>query len=179
MLAVLVVLALAFTVASAALKPLEKKQKFEYSKHIFVGKVISLETKDLTKAPRFPDWVTRHHKLTVEISRVGRTTKHTHTNPSHPADETLPEAGSSVHVMLWRAVSRPDTFNGDTGAGLVPEVGKSYTFFAHFLHHDPNLRHMYHESFPHVEEEGMKAYNVLMPNGIGDEGEMNDDRFEL
>jgi hypothetical protein len=171
------VFALIAALAVADLKNLTPKEKFDHAKHIFSGKVLSVETKDMNRAPKFPDWVTRHYKFTVEVSAVRRTTKSIHENPSHPADETVAEPGGQVHVMMWQAVTRPDYFKGDFGARMIPEVGKSYTFFAHFLHHDPHLRHMYHDSFPHVDEEGMKAYNVLMPNGVGPEAEIRDDRF--
>lgn len=164
---------------NAALKSLTHKEKLRFAKHVFVGTVVSVESKDISKAPKFPDWITTHYKLTVRVDNLGRTTKHTHENPSHPADETLADVGSNVHVMMWKATSRPDYFTGDMGAQEIPEVGKAYTFFAHYLHADPNLRHMYHESFPHVDEEGMKAYNTMMPNGIGPASEIEEVRADL
>lgn len=156
---------------SADLKPLTMAEKLKFAKHVFVGTVTALEHKDISRAPTFPDWITRHYKATVTVDKILQTTKHSHANPSHPADETL-TVGQTVHVMLWEGIGRPSYFTGDRGARMVPRVGEPFSFYTHFLHPNPNLRSMYHESFPHVEEEQMKAYNVLMPNGIGEAPEL-------
>jgi hypothetical protein len=148
-----------------ALKQLTVQERLKYARHAFVGTVASVEFKDVSKAPKFPEWITRHFKCRVRVDRVVKTARHSRPNPSHPADETV--EGPEVHVMVWKGIGRPDGFVGDSGTSTVPEMGKTYAFYTQFLHPDPQLRSMYHESFPHVEEESLKAYNALMPNGVG------------
>jgi hypothetical protein len=151
--------------AHAAIKQLTVQERIKYARHVFVGTVTSVEYKDIDRAPQFPEWITRHYKCVVLIDRVVKTSKHSRPNPSHPADETV--EGPQVHVMAWRGTGRPAGFVGDSGSSVIPLIGNTYVFYTQFLHPDPQLRSTFHESYPHVADEELKAYNTLVPNGIG------------
>lgn len=152
------------TLTDAALKPLTVQERLKYARHVFIGTVESVDYKDVDRAPQFPNWITRHYKCLVRLDRVIKTIKHSRPNPSHPADETV--EGPLVHLMAWKGIGRPDGFVGDSGTATVPQTGSSYVFYTQFLHPDPQLRSTYHDTYPHVAEEDLKAYNALMPNGI-------------
>ncbi|CUG06173.1 membrane-associated protein, putative [Bodo saltans] len=162
--------------ADAAIKQLTVHERLKYARHVFVGTVESVEFKDIDRAPQFPEWITRHYKCVVRVDRVVKSNKHSRPNPSHPADELV--EGPLVHLMAWKGIGRPAGFVGDSGTATIPEVGKTYAFYTQFLHPDPQLRSTYHESYPHVEEEEFKAYNALMPNGIGELAELLDHEAE-
>ena len=154
--------------------PLSHQQLATYAAHVFAGRVLNIEHKDIPN-PRVEGWSNRHFKLNVNVTEVFRTTAHSHRDRTGD-DETV-RTNATVHVMLWKAHERPSTYKGPVGIlGAVPAVGEERAFYTLYLHRDAARRSMYHESFPAVETDEVgenaqqvtiPAYNVLTPNGIG------------
>jgi hypothetical protein len=138
---------------------LTMKELFAYSDHIFVGTVTGLEFVDVPNQHHPDKWVNRHWKLNVTVGKqIFKTLVNPHENPPHGHDDERVRPGMKIHVMLWKAWKRPDTYRGPLGVRTLPNVGDVKSFFTRYLHRDPIQRSMYHESFPHVDEESEDAF---------------------
>lgn len=177
----------------AAVPPLSKKDLFLYADHIFTGTVDTIEHVDVPNQHYPETWINRHWRCNVTVRKVYKTGVNPHESPPHGHDDETMVDGQSIHLMLWKAWKRPDGTVGNAGVSKLPDVGQTYSFFTRYLHRDPQQRNMYHESFPHEEEDSelaaqeaaaekaglptppgprktthTKAYNALTPNGIED-----------
>ena len=184
---VLVPLLLLVGVALAEVPDLKFSDLMLYSDHVFTGTVTASEYKDVPNEHHPEDWINRHWKLDVDVKQVFKTGVTPHENPMPGHDDETIQEGMKVHVMMWKAWKRPHGVVGPQGVRRLPNVGETVSFFTRYLHRDPKLRNMYHDSFPHVEEESelaaretdsiqygtmphhQKAYNALTPNGINTE----------
>lgn len=164
----MVLMTVATVGALAEVADLSLEKLIYFSDHDFVGTVAAVESKDIPNN-NHPTWSNRHFRLTVRVEKVYKTVKHAKQNPDAD-DETVPAPQSEVHVMMWQALQRPEKWVGPRGVRRLPKVGEQVSFFALYLHKDPQRRSMYHQSFPHEDDSSrpVKAYNVLTPNGIGD-----------